>query len=161
MIGADFCAIFLLVKPMNTLFVSNRIEISVDKERCASCSSCCCKNLTGVLLAVEDFGDNVVEKVIEMYENGLITLKSSMSIPNEAPRIKPNFQGTCVFFMPFGCMFPADQRPFVCRFFGPSTGKGYGYSNFRCDNYYGYPEGYKIGDEWKPYYREIKRRLQL
>jgi Fe-S-cluster containining protein len=92
--------------------------VQPDAERCGICGgNCCCGSIS---LYPYDFEEGKeVNSVIELLKRELVELFSDGTFI-QIRTSENTYDGNCVFKCVWGCIIPADMRPIICKFYGPT-----------------------------------------
>ena len=122
-----------------------------DAEKCKVCKGVCCNG--SVPLKPYDFEDGKeVDSIIDLVRRELV----DVFICGRYIHIRTSrhdYDNRCVFKCVWGCIIPADMRPLVCKFYGPSVK----YPGNWCDSLQT-RHGYRGHADWNLYRKEFLKK---
>jgi Fe-S-cluster containining protein len=119
-------------------FKKGKFNVMPNPEVCKECGGKCCSGPVSTCASDFDIRPYSVKDIISL-------LKTKKFSPTRMTvEVVPHGDGhICIFWTENGCILPADERPFLCRYFGPHV-DGRGWGKYNC--------GYRFissMDEWR------------
>jgi len=141
--------------------------VQPDSELCKECGGNCCHN--AVSLYPRDFerGKEVISiikllkmELIELYIDEIVEIDSIDEDSIDVYTSKSVDTGKCIFSCIWGCIIPADMRPLICKFFGPTLASHQEVTVKYQWQHCGFLQSHYLHNgsmDWRPYKKELLR----